>query len=281
MQHVALVMAGNRQRKYRLRSYIPVLLFLRDHVAAITENPAIKLGTLAQNHLTKQFPKLKPSPDWFERQLENGKCLVLLDGLDEVADKEKRQVISQWVDDQIRNYTGCPFVITSRPQGYRDAPLQRANIVIEVQGFDSQQVKSFVNNWYLANEIVASGNASAKKPVTEEIQEQATKGANDLLQRLRNQPSLSALTVNPLLLTMIAMVHRYHGALPGSRSELYNEICEVLLGRWRQARGVKDNLTSAQKRAVLQPLAAAMMKSKVREISATEAAKLFARCCQA
>ncbi len=100
MQHVALVMAGNRQRKYRLRSYVPVLLFLRDHVAAITENPTLKLGTLAQNHLTKQFPKLKPSPDWFERQLEKGKCLVLLDGLDEVADKEKCQAISQWVDDK-------------------------------------------------------------------------------------------------------------------------------------------------------------------------------------
>lgn len=275
MQHLALVMAGNRQRKYRLRSYIPVLLFLRDHVAAITENPTLKLGTLAQNHLTKQFPKLKPSPDWFERQLENGKCLVLLDGLDEVADKEKRLAISQWVDDQIRNYTGCPFVITSRLQGYRDAPLQRANIVIEVQGFDSQQVKSFVNNWYLANEVVASGNAAAKKPVTEEIQEQATKGADDLLQRLRNQPSLSALTVNPLLLTMIAMVHRYHGALPGSRSELYNEICEVLLGRWRQARGVKDALTSAQKRAVLQPLAAVMMKNGIKQIPAAEAAKII------
>lgn len=275
MQHLALVMAGNGQRKYRLRSYVPVLLFLRDHVAAITENPSLKLGTLAQTHLTKQFPKLKPPADWFERQLERGKCLVLLDGLDEVADKDKRQAMSQWVDDQIRNYATCPFVITSRPQGYRDAPLQRANIVIEVQGFDTRQVRTFVSNWYLANEVVAAGNANARKPVTEEIEERAAKGAEDLLQRLRNLPSLSVLTVNPLLLTMIAMVHKCHDALPGSRVELYYEICEVLLGRWQQARGVKDTLTGAQKRAVLQPLAAEMMKRKVREITATDAAKII------
>ena len=169
MQHIALVMAGNRQRKYRLRAYVPVLLFLRDHVAAITENPALKLGTLAQNHLTKQFQKLTPPADWFERQLEHGNGLVLLDGLDEVADKDKRLAMSQWVDEQIRNYPACPFIITSRPQGYQDAPLQRANIVIEVQPFNSEQVKTFVSNWYLANEVVASGNVN-----NEEVQERAT-----------------------------------------------------------------------------------------------------------
>jgi predicted NACHT family NTPase len=155
--------------------------------------------------------------------------------------------------------------LSSRPQGYLAAPLQRANVV-EVQSFDDGQVRSFVNNWYLANEIVASGNKDDDK-----VRRRARKDADDLLERLKKLPSLNALTVNPLLLTMIAMVHRYHGALPGSRVELYNEICEVLLGRWRQARGVKDNLTAAQKRTVLQPLAAEMMKRRLREISADAA----------
>jgi hypothetical protein len=73
---------------------------------------------------------------------------------------------------------------------------------------------------------------------------------------------------------MIAMVHRYHGALPGSRVELYSEICEVLLGRWRQAKGVKDLLTAAQKRVVLQPLAAHMMELKLRDIPQKLAVKV-------
>src|SRR5262249_56040375 len=101
----------------------------------------------------------------------------------------------------------------------------------------------------------------------DEVRRRARRDAEDLLERLKKLPSLSSLTVNPLLLTMIAMVHRYHGALPGSRVELYNEICEVLLGRWRQARGVKDNMTASQKRSVLQPLAAEMMKRKLREVA--------------
>src|SRR5262245_43807149 len=269
LQHVALTLAANRQRRYRLRAYTPALLFLRDHVATICEKPEITLGALAEAHSRKQFQQLKPQPDWFERQLRGGKWLVLLDGLDEVAEQEKREAMSRWVDQQIRDYHPCPFIVSSRPQGYLAAPLQRAHVV-EVQPFNAGQSRSFIDNWYLANEVVASGNKD-----DEEVRRRARKDADDLFQRLKKLPTLSALTVNPLLLTMIAMVHRYHGALPGSRVELYDEICEVLLGRWRQARGVKDNLTAAQKRSVLQPLAAEMMKRKLREIGADEAMEVI------
>jgi energy-coupling factor transporter ATP-binding protein EcfA2 len=268
LQHVTLTLAANRQRRHRTRAYFPLLLFLRDHAADIAEDPSITLVVLAQRRLSKQFPALKPTEDWLGRQLEMGKCLALFDGLDEIAELEKREAISRWVDQQVKNYPKCRFIITSRPQGYLDAPLQRAHVV-EVQPFSAAQVRNFVENWYLANEIVASGNIN-----NAEVRHRAKDDAEDLLRRLSNNPSLNALTVNPLLLTMIAMVHRYHGALPGSRIELYKEICEVLLGRWRQTRGVKDNLTAAQKLVVVQPLAAEMMKRKAREIPHDDAMKI-------
>jgi predicted NACHT family NTPase len=107
--------------------------------------------------------------------------------------------------------------------------------------------------------------------VDDGVRHRAYKEAGDLLQRLRLSPSLTALTVNPLLLTMIAMVHRYHGALPATRVELYAEICEVLLGRWRQTKGVKETLTAAHKMSALRPLAAKMMESRLRDIATTDA----------
>ena len=39
------------------------------------------------------------------------------------------------------------------------------------------------------------------------------------------------MAVNPLLLTMIATVHRRGNVLPGKRVELYKEICQVLNGK--------------------------------------------------
>ena len=44
---------------------------------------------------------LKPPENWFATQLNKGNAIVLLDGLDEVADVKKRQKISAWVDQQI------------------------------------------------------------------------------------------------------------------------------------------------------------------------------------
>lgn len=270
LQHVAMTLATNQHRRYRFHKSLPILLFLRDHLSSILEKNPPPLAILLENYFGNQSMfSLNPPRGWFERQLKHGKCLVLLDGLDEVAGLEQRQGVSSWVDQQIKNYTQCRFVLTARPQGYRDAPLQRAH-VLEVQPFNMEQVRKFIENWYAANEIMSSGGRD-----TPRVRQRAGRDAQDLLQRLRKAPALSALTVNPLLLTMIAMVHRYHGALPGSRVELYAEICEVLLGRWRQAKGVKDPLSTAQKLVALQPLAAFMMERKLRDISSHEAIEVI------
>ena len=269
LQHIAITFAANKHRAYRMPARFPVLLFLREHIDAITGSE-INLAELAQSHFAnaKRYPGLKPPDAWFERQLIQGRAVVLLDGLDEVADSAKRQAVSQWVDRQIVNYPRCRFIVTSRPQGYLAAPLQRAHR-LEIQPFSWAQVKEFAHVWYLSNEILSFGKKD------QGVLNKAKRDAEDLLSRLQQVPSLSELTVNPLLLTMIAMVHRYRGQLPGRRIELYAEICDVLLGHWRAATGLKENLTAAQKRVALQPLAAAMMEGKTREISTSVALRLI------
>ncbi len=123
LQHAAVTLAANRQRQYRVAAYTPILLFLRDHAAAVTANPALTLGELAQSYFSRKdrYPELKPPAAWFAQQLKAGHCLVLLDGLDEVADGGQRRALSQWVDQQIKTYPRCRFVITSRPEGYKSA----------------------------------------------------------------------------------------------------------------------------------------------------------------
>ncbi|HEC84868.1 MAG TPA: NACHT domain-containing protein, partial [Thioploca sp.] len=270
LQHIALSFASQQHRRYGLSAYIPLLLFLRHHVQTIVEQ-APALADLAHAHFSdiEKYPNLNPPPGWFAQQLKSGKCLILLDGLDEVADLEQRQAVSRWVEQQIINYPRCRFILTSRPQGYLTAPLEQAN-VLEVQPFKAEQVQQFVHAWYLANEVTSFGGK-----LDDGVRNKAKQEADDLLQRLRKTPTLSALTVNPLLLTMIAMVHRYRGQLPGRRVELYAEICDVLLGHWRQAKGIQDNLTAAQKRVVLQPLARQMMYSNLRDIPINEAMQII------
>lgn len=270
LQHVALTLATKRHRQHKIQARTPIFLSIRNHVNDIAKDN-VPLGALVQHHFSdeKIFAGLAPPRGWFDKKLQKGSCLVLLDGLDEVAESEKRRQVSAWIDIQVKNYPRCRFIVTARPQGYREAPLERGD-VLEVQPFTDRQVQTFVKNWYLANEFISSGGKDI-----EGIRFRAAKDAKDLLDRLSKQTSLYALTVNPLLLTMISMVHRYHGALPGSRIELYAEICEVLLGRWRQARGIKESLNARQKLVVLRLLAAFMMVNKRRDIKTKDVATII------
>jgi predicted NACHT family NTPase len=135
-------------------------------------------------------------PGWFEQKLHDGQCIVLLDGLDEVAHQDDRAKVSAWAESQVRLYPRNDFVISSRPQGYLSAPVEGLSI-LQVCGFSASQVEAFVEGWYRAVERHSTGTDG---PESESL---AKERAGDLLQRLEQAPGLSGLTVNPLLLTMI------------------------------------------------------------------------------
>ena len=85
---------------------------------------------------------------------------------------------------------------------------------------------------------------------------------------LGQHPALRDLAANPLLLTMIATAHRYRGALPGSRADLYGEICHVLLSRRGQAKDLPELLSWPAKQALLAALAYQMMREHVSSLPA-------------
>ncbi|MFE0028396.1 NACHT domain-containing protein [Amycolatopsis sp. NPDC059021] len=241
-------------RSRRGRRPIPVLLFLRDHATAIVANPQVALSELIGRQV-KQYG-IDGAAGWFELQLSSGRCVVLLDGFDEVADQRDRTEVARWVERQCTRYARNDFVITSRPQGYRSARIEGA-VVLQVRPFTDEQVDAFVRAWYLAVESQASagdGRAAAKAR------------SADLLDRLKRSPELYELTVNPLLLTMIANVHRESGALPGSRAELYGEICRVVL-RTRQEAKDLPVLGAEIKEPLLRRLAFDMMREHTRDVS--------------
>src|SRR5262249_55167520 len=118
LQHIALTFAANQQRHHNLPAYIPLLLFLRDHQSIITNEKPPSLAALADTYFKEQPNYPSPPANWFQHQLTRGRCVVLLDGLDEVAELEKRIRVAQWVDKQIKAYPHSLFVVTARPQGY-------------------------------------------------------------------------------------------------------------------------------------------------------------------
>ncbi|WLE97981.1 MAG: hypothetical protein QTN59_03910 [Candidatus Electrothrix communis] len=55
---------------------------------------------------------------------------------------------------------------------------------------------------------------------------------------------LGELASNPLLLTVMAVVHTHRGRLPGSRALLYEECIDILLHRWEQVKAADQGRSS-------------------------------------
>ncbi|WP_147460254.1 NACHT domain-containing protein [Actinokineospora cianjurensis] len=262
LRHTARQICKQQGRRRR----VPVLLYLRDHVDAITAKPPARLADLVRAGIG-DLAALEPA-GWLEQQLRGGNCVVLLDGLDEVARAEYRRAVSAWVEQQTRQYPANDFVITSRPQGYSEAKVEGA-AVLATRPLSPAQVEVFVRSWYTATERITTGTRD------EHVDAAATAAADDLLIRLRGAPNLVDLTTNPLLLTMIANVHRYRGALPGRRVDLYGEICQVMLWRRQAAKQLRQAMPGERLEVLLRALAHHMMVEGVRELPAREMVGVF------
>ncbi|MCP4693437.1 MAG: SUMF1/EgtB/PvdO family nonheme iron enzyme, partial [Desulfobacterales bacterium] len=85
-----------------------------------------------------------------------------------------------------------------------------------------EMIDRFIQAWY---------EELGRKNVTPR---QAVPGLIEQLRRAVRQKDLRRLAPNPLLLTVMALVHAHKGGLPDARALLYEESVDILLWRWEQ-----------------------------------------------
>ncbi len=276
LRHLTLIYVTKQQQKIhrKIPNLIPVLFYLREiRDIIISQNLPLEILIKQQIEKLKMNNKHLSSPSgWVKNKLQYNKFIIMLDGLDEVADKDQRQQVRTWVDNQMDNYPDTVFILTSRPNGYRELESQKSVDELEVQPFNREQVTEFLQRWYLQTEIRSrAGNYD------EGVKQVAEEQANNLINRILNSRPLIAMAVNPLLLKMIATVHRRGNVLPGKRVELYKDICQILLEKRQRAKNLTDNLSALQKQSILQELALELMQNKTREFTLDEAENWISR----
>ena len=132
----------------------------------------------------RSLPGLGPL---FRRALDDGRALVLFDGLDEVLDVTTRRHIADQVGAliQVEAPRGNRFVVTSRIVGYREAPLPGDLPYVTVLDFGEAEIASFAHKWCEACEVwLADGKR------TDAALQQAEKEELDLLGEVRANPSV-------------------------------------------------------------------------------------------
>ena len=176
-------------------------------------------------------------------------ALVLLDGLDEVADREARIRTCRWIDGIRRKFIHTPFIVTSRFTGYTEESRLEGNCLeVSLQDFTPDDVKTFLVRWFETVEgMKQPGSRAAHKGRAE---------GSALAADIDRSPTLKKLAVNPLLLQVIALIRHDRGtALPQRRVEILQECVNVLLEKWDAAKDLKAPLSAREARQVLQPLA--------------------------
>jgi formylglycine-generating enzyme required for sulfatase activity len=193
--------------------------------------------------------------DFLQEILLNGKGIVLLDGLDEVADEQTRIRTCRWIDRARERYLSSHFIVSSRFAGYLGKVKLEGLPVLElsIQDFTPDEVAAFLTRWYETVRVALNPDGDEAK-----IRKEATAEAQGLIKEIESSGHIRKFAVNPLLLQIIALVRFDRGVdarLPERRVELYQECTDVLLEKWDMARGLKVMLTAQQARAILQPLA--------------------------
>jgi predicted NACHT family NTPase len=162
---------------------------------------------------------VKPLPEgFFEYWLEDGRAIILLDGLDEVVEESKRYAVVQHIESFLGQYHQNRAIITSRPAGYKRDFFNTSEFEhYQLQLFDDAKVDAFINRWYDSRVRDAAEAQRRKDSIKKALDE------NDRIKLLAR---------NPLLLTIIALIHRYQALLPRARHKLYEKAVETLLKCW-------------------------------------------------
>jgi len=179
--------------------------------------------------------------------------LVILDGLDEVAEISQRQIVAEQIEDLVAKLSTNQFLVTSRPIGYQSVQLSGDFRHVTLQHMNEKEQEQFVNLWHKEMRARGAGQAEVTQFKAE---------PDDLLKTMKSKPSISKLASNPLLLTIIVLMYWRGTKLPDRRVDIYASATETLIENWPlRQRGI--DLDFEQMKSILAPVALAILSSTV------------------
>lgn len=159
------------------------------------------------------------------RALAEHRCLLLLDGLDEVR-AEERGAVRDWLESFAAQHLGNRIVATSRLVGYPGfLPTTATELTIEP--FSDEQVGRYVRAFTRAYRAWEDRDADPAR---------ADESADELLRQLTENARLHDLARNPFMLSALALIHRAQGSLPRHRVEAYEVFAKALCEEWGRIR---------------------------------------------
>lgn len=165
---------------------------------------------------------------FLEQALEEGRCLVLLDGLDEVHTEARGSLLS-WLETFCARFSRNRFVVSARQVGYSGFELPMG-VEVVLGPFSDEQAHRYIRAFERACRRWENNG------LPDELG--AERESERLITALRSNPRLRELARNPFLLSALTLIHRAEGQLPRHRVQAYEVFARTLCETWSSARRV-------------------------------------------
>ena len=177
------------------------------------------------NYIRQEFHTSRISdPSVIETLLNEGRVLLLLDGMDEVVNQQSNAVLSE-IRRFSEKYHKNQFVATCRTavQKFR----LRGFTDVEIAPFTLEQIRAFAQKWF-----VAFPKTNTQDGLAQSIQ---------FIQKLELDENweFRQLVVTPLFLHLACWVFHGQEKFPTKRTDFYKQGLDLVLGKWDEARGIE------------------------------------------
>jgi hypothetical protein len=213
---------------------LPVLITLRDLAPRLAkvdvdrlpdDRRTEELAAAVRDQLSDDLGRREAHDfaDGLRDALGTGRCLLVLDGLDEVP-FDTRDRVRKAVSAVIQHYGISRIIVTCRVRSYSGDAVLGGFQTHTLAPFDDDKRRRFAVAWYRAQCDLARMDK----------QEAESKG-NDLAAAATSS-ELRELSANPMMLTAMAIIHQQEIGLPKQRVRLYDRAVDVLLRRWQKGK---------------------------------------------
>ncbi|MEX2985407.1 NACHT domain-containing protein [Streptomyces sp. C36] len=205
---------------------------------------------------------------WATRRLTEGTALLLIDGVDEVPEADRRRTLA-WVKDLLAAYPEARYVITTRPSAVREGWLADAGFTeLELLPMSRGDVLAFIHRWHDAAGLRHDERLRAFRDA--------------LSAAVVAKRDLGRLATNPLMCALICALNRSRrGYLPHGRMELYRAALDLLLIRRDREREIAVGLEGPEleqaQTALLQKIAYWLIRNGRSEIEWHKAVEILER----
>jgi hypothetical protein len=138
------------------------------------------------------------------------------------------------LDEDRYAHVGNRFVVTSRIAGYHFAGVPGEFEHYTIRRMSLDDIKLFLERWCPAVE-----RRIAEAPDAFQVEQRARREIEGILHAVTATPGVRRMAENPLLLRILAIIHRNEAHLPQRRVELYETASVTLLRDWHLERGTK------------------------------------------